>query len=47
MAEDMTKTDCMFYKIERGQCIALRDTYCKEENCNFYKKRKEENKNED
>lgn len=36
----MVKTDCQMYNTERKRCTGLKDTYCKYENCKFYKKGK-------
>lgn len=35
--------DCILYKSE-NVCAGLKQMYCKKENCNFYKNRKEYNK---
>lgn len=32
------KTDCMFYEHKRKDCIALKELFCKAENCKFYTK---------
>lgn len=31
------KKDCFAYSTENNRCSVLRDTYCKKENCKFYK----------
>lgn len=33
------KKDCMFYDKKRKACKALRELFCKEENCKFYQKK--------
>lgn len=40
------KTDCMFYEHKRKNCIALKELFCKEENCKFYTNAKEVNNSE-
>jgi len=40
---DMTKTDCFAFKERKGhrECKCLDRLYCKNERCNFYKKKEE------
>ena len=35
----MTRDDCKFYL--RGKCTALRELYCRNEDCSFYKPRED------
>lgn len=35
------KKDCYAYDVNNNKCRALRDLYCKKEQCTFYKSNKE------
>ena len=37
--DQVTRDDCKFYL--RGKCTALRELYCRNEDCSFYKPRED------
>ena len=39
----MIKTDCQMYNLDTKKCSGLKDTYCKYQNCKFYKKGNKQN----
>lgn len=36
--------DCQMYDRRKGRCVGLNNTYCRFEECNFYKPRKNDDK---
>ena len=40
------KENCFAYNTKQNKCMALRDTYCTVEKCNFYKPETEVDKSE-